>query len=66
MCRSLKIGDIFKKYNISSICFKKLNNKITAIVSFINGSTQQIPLRGKCENRLLRKDLSLLYYSWRI
>lgn len=65
MCRSLKPWDIFKKYNISSILFKKLESKVIAIVSFINGSTQQIPLRGKCENRSLRKDLSLLYYSWR-
>ena len=65
MCRSLKIRDIFKKYNILSIFFKKLDKEVIATVSFINGSKQQIPLRGKCKDRLLRKDLSLLYYNWR-
>lgn len=66
MCSSLKIKDIFKKYNIASVFFKKINHKVVAFVSFINGGTQQIPLRGKCEDKWLRKDLSLLYYSWRI
>lgn len=54
MCRSLKIKDVFKKYNIASVFFKKLDHKVIAIVSFINGETQQIPLRGKCEDKLLR------------
>ena len=64
MCKL--VGDVFKKYKISNICFKvKDKNNVISNICFRDNTYLNIPLKDEdCQYKDLQNDLNILFSNW--